>query len=409
MFISRKVELSPLCQGAGFVANGYGAMQYAKLFACVSVPRFVAMSRPLRARIDLSALHHNLSIARRHARGSHVWAVIKANGYGHGALRVAKALAGGPSGCDGFALVELETAIQLREEGIYEPILLMEGFYSPEELALFSWHNLQPVIHSLEQVRIFCAANLTAPMPVHVKFNTGMNRLGLNPDELDLAFSLLESCPHTGPMTLMTHFADADEPRGVSEQLARFAAMAGGRSVPVSLANSAALLRFPETAGRDGDWVRPGIMLYGGSPFPAMRSASDIGLLPVMTLSAELIAVRELAVGDRVGYAGNFVADRPMSIGIVACGYGDGYPRHAPTGTPVLVDGVRTRTLGRVSMDKICVDLSLTPSARVGSVVTLWGRHGQTVLEADDVATAAGTVSYELFCAVAQRVPFEEV
>lgn len=367
------------------------------------------MSRPLCARIDFSALHHNLALARRHARGSHIWAVIKANGYGHGALRVAQAFSGGADGADGFALVELETAIQLREEGIHEPILLMEGFYSPEELALFSWHNLQPVIHSLDQVRIFCAASLTAPMPIHVKLNTGMNRLGLNSDQLDLAFSLLAACPHTGPITLMTHFADADEARGVAEQMARFAAMSGGRTLPVSLASSAALLRFPETAGREGDWVRPGIMLYGGSPFPSLRSAGDLGLAPVMTLHSELIAVREIAAGDRVGYAGNFVADRSMFIGVVACGYGDGYPRHAPTGTPVLVDGVRTRTLGRVSMDKICVDLALTPSARVGSTVTLWGRYGNTVLEADDVATAAGTVSYELFCAVAQRVPFAEV
>lgn len=367
------------------------------------------MSRPIRARIDFSALRHNLSIARRHARASHVWAVIKANGYGHGALRVARALSGSADGADGFALVELETAIALREDGIYEPILMMEGFYAPEELALFSWHNLQPVLHCLDQVEIFCAAGLPAPMPLHLKLNTGMNRLGLNPDELDIAFSRLEACAHTGPITLMTHFADADEPRGVDEQLARFQSMTGGRSLSVSVANSAALLRFPETVGREGDWVRPGIMLYGGSPFPAMQAAPDIGLAPVMTFESELIAVRDLVAGDRVGYAGNFVAEGAMRVGVVACGYGDGYPRHAPTGTPVLVDGMRTRTLGRVSMDKICVDLDGIPQAGVGTTVTLWGRHGNMRLEADDVATAAGTVSYELFCAVAQRVRFEEV
>ncbi|HEY3432977.1 MAG TPA: alanine racemase [Rhodocyclaceae bacterium] len=366
------------------------------------------MTRPIRARINFSALHHNLAIARRHAKGSHIWAVIKANGYGHGALRIAQALTSGPAGVDGFALVELETAIELREEGIYEPILLMEGFYSADELAKFSWHNLQPVIHSLEQIQIFCAAELPSPMPLHLKLNTGMNRLGLNADELDVALARLEACAHTGPITLMTHFADADEPRGITEQMARFASMVGGRTLPVSIANSAALLRFPETSGRDGDWVRPGIMLYGGSPFPAMMTALDIGLEPVMTLESELIAVRDLKAGDRVGYAGNFVADKPLRVGIVACGYGDGYPRHAPTGTPVLVEGIRTLTLGRVSMDKICVDLTRIPHARVGSTVTLWGRHGSVRLEADDVATAAGTVSYELFCAVARRVHFEE-
>lgn len=367
------------------------------------------MTRPILARIDFSALHHNLGIARRHAKGSRIWAVIKANGYGHGALRVAKSLSDSAAGVDGFALVELETAIELREEGIYEPILMMEGFYRAEELSQFSWHNLQPVIHSLEQIRIFCAAELPAPLPLHLKLNTGMNRLGLNQDELEIAFAKLEVCPHAGPITLMTHFADADEPRGISEQMARFAALAGGRNLPVSLANSAALLRFPETSGREGDWVRPGIMLYGGSPFPAMETAEDIGLAPVMTLESEIIALRELQAGDRIGYAGNFQADKPLRVGIVACGYGDGYPRHAPTGTPVLVDGVRSRTLGRVSMDKICVDLSGVPQAHLGSTVTLWGRHGQARLEADDVATAAGTVSYELFCAVARRVPIVEV
>ncbi|GAB2182254.1 catabolic alanine racemase DadX [Denitratisoma sp. agr-D3] len=366
------------------------------------------MTRPIRARIDSSALRHNLAIARHHARGSHVWAVIKANGYGHGALRVAKALSGGADGADGFALVELETAIELREEGIYEPILMMEGFYEAGELAQFSWHNLQPVIHSLDQVRVFCDAQLTAPMPVHLKLNTGMNRLGLNPDELPIAFAKLEACTHAGPITLMSHFADADEPRGIAEQMARFAAMAGGYGLPVSLANSAALLRFPETSGREGDWVRPGIMLYGASPFPTMQDAQAIGLRPAMTLESALIAVRTLQAGDRIGYAGNHVAAGELRIGIVACGYGDGYPRHAPTGTPVLVAGVRSRILGRVSMDKICVDLTPVPQAKVGSIVTLWGRHGETRLEADDVATAAGTVSYELFCAVARRVPVIE-
>lgn len=360
------------------------------------------MSRPIRARIDLSALRHNLSIARRHAGASRIWSVIKANAYGHGALRAAAALTGYT---DGFALVELETALALRQADIREPILLMEGFYEPTELPLFADHFLTPVIHSLVQVRQFIATPLASCLPIHLKLNTGMNRLGLNIDELPVALGLLKDCAHAGAVTLMAHFADADEPRGVAEQLAAFRQMAADHPGQVSLANSAALLRFPETRGEGNNWVRPGIMLYGGSPFPAMQSAEEIGLKPVMHLESELIAVRDLQAGDRVGYAGNFTAPGPMRVGVVACGYADGYPRLAPTGTPIAVAGQRTRTLGRVSMDKLCVDLTGIPQAAVGSPVTLWGEG----VPADDVATSAGTVSYELFCALAGRVPVVEV
>lgn len=365
------------------------------------------MTRPIRARIHLSALQHNLSVARRHAGAGRVRAVIKANAYGHGALRVARTLAA-PGGADGFGLVELETAVALREAGVRQSILLMEGFYSPDELSLFAAHHLEPVIHSLEQLDVFCASPLTAAMPLHLKLNTGMNRLGLDAAEVDAAFARLADGQRHGAVTLMTHFADADEPRGVAEQLAAFRAVAADRGLPVSLANSAALLRFPETVGGKSDWARPGIMLYGGSPFPDMKTAPALGLEPAMTLEAELIAVRELRAGDRVGYAGKFVAEGPLRVGVVACGYADGYPRLAPTGTPVLVDGVRSRLLGRVSMDKICVDLGPVPGARVGSTVTLWGRHGAARLDADEVAGHAGTVSYELYCAVAPRVPVVE-
>lgn len=358
------------------------------------------MSRPIRARIDLDALRHNLSVVRRHSGASRLWAVIKANGYGHGALRMATALAGQ---ADGFGLVELDTALALRAADVREPILMMEGFYRADELPTFADNFLTPVLHSLRQIETFVAAELDACLPVYLKFNTGMNRLGLNPDELAEARRALAACRHVGTVTLMTHFADADEPRGVADQLAVFQTLAADHRGPVSLANSAALLRFPETCAGDS-WARPGIMLYGASPFPAMQSAESIGLRPVMTLSSALLAVRDLQPGDRVGYAGNYVAERPMRIGVVACGYGDGYPRHAPTGTPILVAGQRTRTLGRVSMDKLCVDLTGIDAAVAGSPVVLWGEG----LSADDVATAAGTVSYELFCAVAGRVPFVE-
>jgi alanine racemase len=208
-------------------------------------------------------------------------------------------------------------------------------------------------------------------------------------------------------VVLMTHFSDADEARGISAQMERFRATAGTRSLPASLANSAAILRFPEA---HAEWVRPGIMLYGSSPFPGVKSAVEIGLRPVMTLESELIAVRNLGAGDTVGYGSSFVAENPMRVGIVACGYADGYPRHAPTGTPVIVAGRRTRTLGRVSMDKICVDLDgLPPEVGVGDTVTLWGGEGEMYLSADEVAQAAGTVAYELFCALASRVPIEQI
>ncbi len=354
------------------------------------------MTRPIRARFDAAALRHNHSVARCHAGSARIWSVVKANAYGHGLLRAAAALA---ELADGFALVELEGAIALREAGIRQPILMLEGFYAGEELASYAEHALTPALHSLEQVETFCRYALPVRLPVYLKLNSGMNRLGLNADELERALSFLDPC--AGPITLMTHFADADGETGVAEQMAAFETMRQGRVFPVCLANSAALLRFADTRG---DWVRPGIMLYGSSPFPGIESAVTLGLQPVMTLESELIAVRSILPGDHVGYGGIFAATTAMRIGVVACGYGDGYPRHAPTGTPVLVDGRRTRTLGRVSMDKLCVDLTDLPAAGVGTRVTLWGDG----LSADEVAASAGTVSYELFCAVAARVPFVE-
>lgn len=356
-------------------------------------PRF----RPTFARIDLAALRHNHALARRHAGAARIWCVVKANGYGHGLSRVVSALA---QVADGFALVELEAAIELRKSGVRQPILMLEGCYAADELPLYAEHGLIPTLHSLAQVEWLKASRLRARLPVFLKLNTGMNRLGLDADELPRALDMLRGLDCVGDIALMTHFADADEERGIGEQMGRLNAMRGALSYPLCLANSAALLRYPESIA---DAVRPGIMLYGSSPFPQMRSAEALGLAPVMTLESELIAVRQLEAGDRVGYGGSFVAEGPMRIGIVACGYGDGYPRHAPTGTPVLVGGRRTRTLGRVSMDKLCVDLD-DMDVGVGTSVVLWGRG----LPADDVATSAGTVSYELFCALAGRVPVAE-
>jgi alanine racemase len=362
------------------------------------------MSRPIRARLDWSALRHNHTIARRHAGSARVWSVVKADAYGHGLLSAAQALG---DATDGFALVELEGAMALRDAGMAQPILMLEGPYQADDLPLFAELELTPVLHTMWQVDALINAGLPRRQPVYLKLNTGMNRLGFDAGEFNSALDRLVMADCLEAVTLMTHFADADEARGIEPQLQRFRAMTGGRALPVSLANSAALLRFPESTG---DWVRPGIMLYGSSPFPAMQTAAELGLLPVMTLESELIAVRELVPGDTVGYGSSFVAERAMRVGVVACGYADGYPRHAPTGTPVQIAGCRTRTLGRVSMDKICIDLSDLPQkVGVGETVTLWGGEGNMHLAADDVATAAGTVAYELFCALAARVPVIDV
>jgi alanine racemase len=354
------------------------------------------MPRPIRATFDVAALAQNLGIAKARGGRARVWAVVKANAYGHGLLRAARALAA----ADGFALLDLDEAVRLRDAGVRNPVLLLEGFFAPADLATIVAHSLAVVVHAHEQIAMLESARLPAPVAVFLKVNTGMNRLGIDVGQVQRSIERLTATGNVGEITLMTHFADADGATGVAGQLARFEAAAAGLALPRCLANSAALLRFPQTIA---DWVRPGIMLYGCSPF-ADESARALGLVPVMTLAAELIAVRELAPGDRVGYGATFTADRAMRIGVVACGYGDGYPRHAPTGTPILVAGRRTRTVGRVSMDMITVDLDAIPEAGIGTPVTLWGEG----LSCDEVAAAAGTVSYELLCALAARVPQAE-
>ena len=356
------------------------------------------MSRPIRATLDLSALRGNFSIARQSAQGAALWAVIKADAYGHGLMRAAEAL---DDLADGYALLDLDDAVALREAGFRQPILLLEGFFEADELPLFAEYGLTPVVHTLEQAEMLTSSALPARLPVYLKLNTGMNRLGLSAEEFHPVLTALETSPSVSGITLMTHFADADLERGIAWQMARFEEATQGCAHKVSLANSAALLRYPEV--RRG-WARPGIMLYGASPFPQDESAETLGLRPVMTLSSQIVAVQELKAGERVGYGGIFAADGPMRLGIVACGYADGYPRHAPSGTPILVEGRRTRTVGRVSMDMIMVDLDGIPDAGIGSPVVLWGEG----LPVDDVATAAGTVSYELLCALTARVPVIE-
>lgn len=359
-------------------------------------------SRPIRARIAPAAILHNYRLAQKLAPQARAWAVIKANAYGHGQWRAVEALRGT---ADGFAVLECESALALREAGVTQPILLLEGIFSARDVRAVIEHRLTTVIHCLDQLELLVrAGRLDRPIAIALKLNTGMNRLGFTDATLAKAWDILRQLPQLD-LTLMTHFADADADgeRGVAGQLAEFRRLAGDWQGPVSLANSAAILRHPAT---HGDWVRPGIMLYGASPF-ADQSAEQLGLKPAMTLESRIIGVQELAPGDRVGYGGSFTAERAMRIGIVACGYADGYPRHAPTGTPVAVLGQRTRTVGRVSMDMLACDLTDIPAAGIGAPVTLWGRGAAGDVPADEVAAAAGTIAYELFCALAPRVPVE--
>lgn len=351
------------------------------------------MPRPIRASFDRAALRSNLAVARAHAGRARIWAVVKADAYGHGLLHTVRAL----DAADGFALLDLDDALRLRNAGIRSPILLLEGCFSAADLEVAAAHALTPVVHGAAQIEMLERAALRAPLPVYLKLNSGMNRLGFAPAAFAAAWTRLRRCAAVGEITLMTHFADADGAAGIAAQLRVFETATAGIAAPRTLANSAALLRYPAVCG---DWVRPGIMLYGCSPF-AERSAATLGLRPVMTLESALVATQTLRRGEATGYGGLFEAPEAMRIGIVACGYADGYPRHAPTGTPVLVAGVRTRTLGRVSMDMLAVDLTPVPQADVGTPVTLWGDG----LAADEVATAAGTISYELLCALTARVP----
>ena len=352
------------------------------------------MSRPIHTLIDLSALEHNLSTVRQFAPHSRVMAIIKANAYGHGLLHTAKAL----RKADGFAMLEPDAAISLRQAGYQHPILLLEGFFSMTELALFKQYNLTAVIHHKEQLSML-AASKDDELDVFIKINTGMNRLGFAPTEFPQALLSLESNPTVKQISLMTHFANAEDQTkasSVADQLQCFNTTTTGLNYPRSLANSAAIIHHPET---HVDWIRPGLLLYGASPSPE-KTAQALGLRPAMTISSKLIAIQNLKTGDRVGYGGRFQASRSMRIGIVAGGYADGYPRHAFSGTPILVNGQRTHTLGLASMDMLAIDLSHIENTQLGSTVTLWGEG----LPVEEIAHAAGTISYELLCAMAPRV-----
>ena len=337
-------------------------------------------------------MRHNLSRARALARGARVWAVVKANGYGHGLLNALR----GFSDADGLALVEFDLAIRLREAGWRGPVLMLEGAFDEGDVRAAGEHRLALVVHHEAQVGWLSALAPQSGIETYLKFNSGMNRLGFDAAGLRAAHARLEAHPRVASITLMTHFANADLRDGARDALTRFDAACAGLPGARSSANSAAVFDVPSARM---DAVRPGIMLYGASPF-AGRGAAQLGLRPAMRLESQLIAVQNLRAADAVGYGSSFVAPGPMRIGVVACGYADGYPRHAPTGTPIAVDGVRTRTVGRVAMDMLTVDLTPVPEAGPGSAVELWGE----TVPIDEVAASAGTIGYELMCALAPRV-----
>ena len=350
--------------------------------------------RPAQALIDLAALRHNYQLARQ-CSGGKALAVVKADAYGHGAVLCAQAL---QAEADGFAVACIEEALELRAAGITQPILLLEGFFEASELALIDQHQLWCVVHSLWQLDAIEQARLSRPLQVWLKLDSGMHRVGLFPEQYQAAYRRLQASGKVDKIVLMSHFARADEldcPR-TEEQLAVFNAAREGLQAEVSLRNSPAILGWPQVPS---DWVRPGIMLYGATPFEQAQALAA-QLKPVMTLQSKIIGVRELPAGEPVGYAARFVAERPTRVGVVAMGYADGYPRHAPTGTPVAVDGQLTRIIGRVSMDMLTVDLTDLPQTGLGSRVELWGAQ----VLASDVAAQAQTIPYQIFCNL-RRVP----
>lgn len=360
------------------------------------------MPRPIEALIHPEALAHNLKRARDAAPDAKVWAVVKANAYGHGIERAYPGL----QGADGFALLDLAEAERIRALGWRGPILLLEGCFDARDLELCSRLNLWHVVHHEAQIDWLALHKTTWPHHVFLKMNSGMNRLGFTPAAFRHAWLRLSGLTQVDAITMTTHWADADGTRGIERQRAIFEETTRDLAGDVSLNNSAGTLRHAADASVRGDWIRPGIMLYGGSPDFPEHDIAHWDLQPTMTLRSQLIGVQDLQAGDSVGYGSAFSADRAMRIGVVACGYADGYPRSAPLGTPVLVDGVRTRLVGRVSMDMVTVDLTPVPQARIGSEVTLWGRGpNRGVLPIDEVAKPAGTIGYELMCALAPRVP----
>lgn len=350
--------------------------------------------RPAHALIDLGALRHNYRLARR-LGGGKALAVVKADAYGHGAVRCAQALEGE---ADGFAVACIEEALELRQAGIRAPILLLEGFFEADELPLIAEHDLWTAIASPWQVRALAAFNSPRPLGIWLKMDSGMHRLGLDPEDFREAWLRLRGLPQVGSIVLMTHLARADELdcSRTDEQAVAFALACRGMQAETSLRNSPGLLGWPALRN---DWSRPGLMLYGANPF-GQETELTAQLRPVMTLSSRIIATRELTVGEPVGYGARFVAQRPTRVGVVAMGYADGYPQFAPNGTPVLIDGRPGELIGRVSMDMLTVDLTDHPQAGVGTPVQLWGDAPRI----GALAARCNSSAYRLLCGL-KRAP----
>lgn len=353
------------------------------------------MTRPARALLSAESLRHNFQEVRRRAPRSRVMAIVKSNGYGHGMLWVAKTL----TEADGFGVEGAEQGVALRDAGITKPITLLEGFFESAELPTIAKHKLWCAIHCEDQLRALELAKLEQPLSVWIKLDTGMHRLGFASEKFSQVFARLKAASSVGEIRAMTHFSCSDDPKSQAtvEQIRRFDTQLKSAGLETSLANSAGIISWPTSHQA---WVRPGIMLYGGAAV-AGTSATASSLRPVMTLHSALISVKHCKKGDPIGYGEDYRCPDDMIIGVVAIGYGDGYPRRMPVGTPVLVNGARAVIVGRVSMDMLTVDISSQPQAKVGDPVVLWGEG----LPVDDVAERAHTVSYELFCQLTARVP----
>lgn len=344
--------------------------------------------------VDAAALRNNLAVVRRFAPAARVIAAVKANAYGHGLVHAARALAG----ADAFGVARVEEGLALRDANITQPIVVLEGAFDANQLAAAATHDLQLVVHSFEQLAMLEQYAGSHRFAIWLKVDTGMNRLGFRSEEIESALARIKSCAALGTLRLLTHLASAEHAGGLETklQLDRFRALSEPLRVERSIANSAGIIAWPEA---HAEWVRPGLMLYGASPFEE-RSAADLGLLPAMTFTTQLIAVRNVAAGEGIGYNGVWRAKRRSRIGVAAVGYGDGYPRCMHAGAPVLIRGREVSVVGRVSMDMTMLDVTDHPDAAVGDEVTLWG----TGLAAERVASFADTIAYELFCRIAGRV-----
>lgn len=351
------------------------------------------------AEINLDAARYNLGKVRSYAPKAKVMAVIKANAYGHGVLRIAKALAD----ADAFAVARVDEGMRLRKAGITNRIAVLQGFSDAEELQLLRDYELETVIHSHHQLALLERQQGSYQLTVWLKIDTGMNRLGFKLDDVDTAYSRLEQCEIVkNPIHIATHLASADDKANnfTLQQISKFNQIVAIYKGERSIANSAGILAWQDAIS---DWVRPGIMLYGIAPFPDV-TGEGLGLQPVMSLHSKLIAVKPVKEGETVGYGNSWVCNKTTTLGVAAIGYGDGYPRHAKAGTPVLVNGQRVPLIGRVSMDMITVDLTTQPDALPGDKVTLWGNG----LAVEEIAKYANTIPYTLVCGVTQRVQIVE-